>query len=589
MIKLNINSILVRLFLSFLLIIALIMATGILMFLWEKETIKAQIIDSAMDNISFLKTNFENEIYNIKQLQYNLASDTILNKLATQYQWMTKSEYYLSVVDVQQRLKVIKNSNSYIKDVAIYFPGMKYKISAEDGYHDFDDKEYKSLFKSQLDSKYPLIIDKSRLFSTSVHPNVFKIDDTPLYLAVIDLPEDKIREFIARYSKYSESNTAIYDYASGTWLFNTQSELGSTNDARLSLITGSSGNKLNTTANIEGKDFYIISEYSGYLNVSFIQYVPIEDIFRVPNQYGSFLWYYAALSFVIMVAYAGFIYKFVKSPMNTLLASFQRVEAGYLDTRVQQKAASEFNDLFEGFNKMVFHLNELIDRVYKQEIYAKNAELKQLQSQINPHFLYNSYFLLYRMLRDQETENAESLACYLGEYFKHITRNAAEMVSLQKEVDHARNYAHIQQMRFPERLTVTFGEIPEKYRAFMVPRVFLQPMIENAFEHGLKTTKKDGFVKVDFEDTGTGLLISIEDSGCGLQESDIEALQNKLVAADESMETTGIINVHKRIMLGYGPASGITFIKSGYGGLKVEIRINPKSENHQEGNVKGNV
>jgi len=545
--------------------------------MWEKQTIQSQIKNSALDNVSFLQNNMENEIENIKLLQNNLSNDITLNELVTQYSNLPTYEYYTLITDVQQRLKVMKNSNNYIEDVIVYILGMGKTISAKDGYSNFDNTEYSRLFQIQLNAKYPLIIDSSEIYATSLYPFIVKKEEAPLYLVKVMLSESSIKNFLGKFSKYNASNTALYDCTSGDWIFNAQSSLGSVNDAKLDLIAKTSGKNQDFIASISGKKYYVLSTYSKYLNASFVQYVPLEDIFSVPDRYGNFLWIYAAISIIIMLLYSFSTYRFVKYPINTLLKSFRRLESGDMGARVQLKAANEFNDLFEGFNKMVFRLNELIDRVYRQELYAKKSELKQLQSQINPHFLYNSYFMLHRLIKHRDLENAELLSSYLGKYLQYITRNALEEVPLQNELVHARSYAQIQQMRFSRWLSVEFGEIPEKFREFMVPYLILQPILENSFEHGLKSTMKNGLIRIGFEDIGTGLLISIEDSGNDLQDSDIEILQRKLLITGDGMEITGIINVHKRIALKYGPGSGITVSRSALGGLRVEIRIFPES------------
>lgn len=185
-------------------------------------------------------------------------------------------------------------------------------------------------------------------------------------------------------------------------------------------------------------------------------------------------------------------YRLVKNPINKIVESFRRLEQGALDVNIQFKASDEFNYLYEEFNTMVDCLNTLIDNNYKQQIYIQKAELKQLQSQINPHFLYNSYFILRRMILDRDFENAENLSNYLGTYFQYITRNVMEGVTLQKEMEHAISYARIQQMRFSERMAVEFGEVPPKYRNLIVPRLIMQPILENSIEHGLNRSAKEG-------------------------------------------------------------------------------------------------
>lgn len=571
--KLKLNSILSRLFLSFLLVMVPIMIAGIVMFSWEKQTIKKEIENSASANVSFLKNNLEKEVQNIKLLQYNLANDASVKKLISQYDVVPNYDYYTLVTDVKQRLQVMKNSSIYIDDVLLYVPGMQHTISADKGYLDFNEPEYNLLLEKHLNLKYSIMFDQSEIYDTMIYPIYPGRNKAPLYLTKVVLSQDKIKDFLRKFNNYNESDTALYDYASHSWLFSLRSNMEKQKEAQLTSISNVEGKNHDEVAVINKKKYYVTSRFSEDLNISFVQYVPLEDIFRVPDKYGYFLWLYAALSIVILLVYSYSTYKFVKYPINNLMKAFQRVEEGDFTVRAELKAANEFNFLFERFNKMVSRLNNLIDKVYKQELYAKKSELKQLQSQINPHFLYNSFFMLHRMIIDRDMENSEALSSYLGKYFQYITRNASEEVFLAMEMEHAKSYAQIQQMRFEERLKVEFGDIPEKYRNFLVPRMILQPILENSLVHGLGSTLKNGLVRISFEDTCTGLLITIEDSSDTLQDYEIEVLQKKLLKTDDNTETTGIINVHRRLELKYGNGSGISVSRSELGGLKVDIKI----------------
>ena len=120
----------------------------------------------------------------------------------------------------------------------------------------------------------------------------------------------------------------------------------------------------------------------------------------------------------------------------------------------------------------------------------QNIELKQLQSQINPHFLYNSFFNIYRLAKDEDYENLTCFTQYLGSYYQYITRSASDEVSLLDEYNHAKTYCNIQQMRFHNRLELKMAPLPEAFAGYRVPRLIMQPIIENAFEHGLKTVEK---------------------------------------------------------------------------------------------------
>ena len=134
--------------------------------------------------------------------------------------------------------------------------------------------------------------------------------------------------------------------------------------------------------------------------------------------------------------------------MKKLVSAFKRVETGELKFSIQHNASDEFQYLYTRFNAMLEYINNLIDQVYTQKIMSQKAELKQLQSQINPHFLFNSFFILQRMIQSEDKENAINFCGFLGQYFQYVTRNSIDEMPFYKEVQHARNYLEIQAIRF---------------------------------------------------------------------------------------------------------------------------------------------
>jgi len=214
-----------------------------------------------------------------------------------------------------------------------------------------------------------------------------------------------------------------------------------------------------------------------------------------------------------------------------------------------------------------------IHQEYKQRIKAQQAQLVRLQSQINTHFLYNSYFILHRMILLEDNENAVRFSQSLGTYLKFITRNDGDLTPLSKEIEHARVYAEIQAMRFSSRIRVQFGDLPNEWADTIVPRLIVQPIIENSFKYGLENKVSEGLLTISFEATGQVLSVITEDNGEELSDTDLQRLLSSLKAKDDIVETTGLINIHKRLRYHFGSGSGLEFFRSDLGGLKTVIRI----------------
>lgn len=196
---------------------------------------------------------------------------------------------------------------------------------------------------------------------------------------------------------------------------------------------------------------------------------------------------------------------------------------------------------------------------------TQQAELRHLQSQINPHFLYNSFFSLYRMAKDEDCEGMVELSSYLSEYYRYITKSAQSDVELKVDVEHARRYAQIQAMRFRRRLTVEFEELPPVYEKIMVPRLILHPLLENAFEHGLNNVEKGGLLRVWYEQKEEKLLIHVQDNGIGMTSEGLKDIRKSFLDTGEMIED-GLCNINRRLKIKFGDEFGLEiFSESGKG------------------------
>jgi two-component system sensor histidine kinase YesM len=288
-----------------------------------------------------------------------------------------------------------------------------------------------------------------------------------------------------------------------------------------------------------------------------------------------FLWF-LALGVILLFSYM--VLQLVHRPLKKLVKAFKMVEIGNFASNLQHHNRDEFNYLYSKFNQMVGKLKVLVQEVYEQTIQRQQAELRQLQSQINPHFLYNSLYLLYRMSQDRNFAGVSYLSRHLGDYFKYITQeNADDFITLHREINHARSYSAIQQLRFGDRISFIW-EVPEEASDPLltlqrnVPRLFIQPLIENAIVHGHEDTVAEGWIRLAVNDCGEFIEITVEDNGRGIPPDQMADLQRKLSAGYEE-KGHALFNVHKRLQMLFGAGSGLRLAANPHGGLSILITI----------------
>ena len=223
-------------------------------------------------------------------------------------------------------------------------------------------------------------------------------------------------------------------------------------------------------------------------------------------------------------------------------------------------------------NKMFKKVTQLIDENYAKELYAQRAVYRQLQSQINPHFLYNSFFVLQNMIREEENESASEFTKSLGQYYKFITRTERQEVALKEEVDHARVYLEIMKKRYGRRLEyeIVCGEA--ECLQIQVPRLILQPFIENVFGHGSHSGRDPMKLRRQVLREKEQIWIIIEDNGSGMEEQRLKDLAGELFKGDETKDSA-IFNINRRLKIKFGSDYGVILENSSLGGCRVCLRL----------------
>ena len=570
------NSIFGRLVLLFLVIMIPIYALGVYIYSWGLQTIKQEIFKSTVSQASFYLQGLEKEIERIRILQYDCLNDENLNRLALRWDVLDKYARAESIRQLQQRLISLKNSSLYIKNVSAYIQPIQQTVSANDVLNDIDMDKFDNIRASVGITGAQLINYKGGLYLSTLLKSNLAFNNS-LYMVEVELDQDQLRSALEHFSTYESSGSLLVQndsiiaaYGSDDTIHSIESMLKSAS------LCGDNGI---TPARSGRKNLFVVYVKSAYLDMTLVRYIPEQIILQPLSNFPVWVWVFSLATGSILLVFSVVAYKYMHKPMRELVESFHKLELGDTRVSIDHDSKNEFSYLYKRFNEMVRKLNTLIEQVYKQKILMQRAELKQLQSQINPHFLYNSFFILNTMARINGDDNMILFTKHLGEYFRFLTRNASDFIALSEELNHARTYTSIQMMRFPKRLRVSFADCPLEYINSKVPRLILQPILENAFEHGIEDMKELGIINVSFVPGESKLDIVIEDNGAGISHDTLSKLQESLNQPHDDVETaeiTGIINIHRRIRLIYGSQSGLSFSKSALGGLRVQVMLDFK-------------
>lgn len=261
-------------------------------------------------------------------------------------------------------------------------------------------------------------------------------------------------------------------------------------------------------------------------------------------------------------------------PLHLLLIdAFSHTESGDLHYRITTTPDSPFASIYASYNHMMEKMEAYVENDLKRQVLVNRANLKQLQAQISPHFIYNSYYVLYRLIKKGDRDISIQLAENLGQFFQYITRNAEDEKRLCDEVEHARSYASIQKIRFRDMLDVEIDPAPEEIANVYVPRLILQPVLENAFKYAYETVCESMRLYLHFEvQSPYQFQILVENSG-NVSDDTVKMIREKLANTDPRMETTALVNIHRRLKIYFQQSSGLEVERSSLGGLLIRMKI----------------
>lgn len=566
-------SVLTRLIISFIVILVPLYGLGMFIYNNGLAILNRELSNSMILQVSYYLDNLEIEIQRIQMLQYELLNDSDINRMATIYRALTNIETRESLLRIKNRLFALKNSSKYIKSSSVIIPYAGKEVT-DTSISEFDSEKFERMKSIAKNADASIIYADDSMYLIIPYPYSYTTGRDPIFLIVSELSKEELEKALKAMTNDPDEGVAIYSTKNGSIIATDYNDIFH-GEIRKQILKDSGEVTENAQiVSIDGTKFLVAYKRSGYFGSILYKYVPEKAVFGPLDNLKIWFVAFTVLALTVIIIYSVYVYKFIHKPLSRLVYSFSEVKKGNLDIHIEHEVDDEFRFIYRNFNSMVDELRSLIDQTYKQKLLVQRAQMKQLQSQINPHFLYNSFFILNTMARTGDYDNLEKFTEQLGKYFQFVTRSASDEVSLQKEVEHARVYTEIQALRFSNRIKVTFDELPEEFSDIIVPRLILQPLIENAFEHGLGMKKNNGILTVSFEKYQDKLHIIVENNGDDIKDEELAHILNKLSDTDESKEeVTALQNIHQRLRLKFGQEYGLIIKKGGMGGLRVIISI----------------
>lgn len=332
-----------------------------------------------------------------------------------------------------------------------------------------------------------------------------------------------------------------------------------------------------------GEQKFVVHATSQTTGWSIIGIAPLREIMIDANEIRLLIIASVALSAIFAITLHSSLTQRLIRPIRLLKNKMRQAASGYLEAKVKPSGHDEIADLSNSFNIMLENIKLLLEKSIQEQEQVQKAELRMLQAQINPHFLYNTLDSIIWMAEAGKNESVIQLVKALSKFFRLTLNKGKDWISLKTELEHAQSYLTIQQMRYRDILSYEI-DVPAELQVYPVLGMTLQPLIENALYHGIKNKRGMGLIRISGHvENERNIVLTVEDNGAGMKPERLAELQKKLMQPrdagnleDQSEGGFGLQNVHQRLRLYFGEPYGLQLESAEGEGARVFIRIPKK-------------
>lgn len=432
-------------------------------------------------------------------------------------------------------------------------------------------------FKEQMDeSLYKLVVGYVTFDTIDADESV----ENP-YVLLEDLRED-----------FETLVTITTDKESKTWLQNLLRNLDTLQDRIDDIYVNlQEGDRYDDNIEMLDNNIYILTELIQD-DIQYYIYYQTQSIELLREQLAGQLSRFVVLFLIVMAALVGtvmiiasLLVRSITKPMEELCEVTKQIAEGDFEVRVGITGNDEISDLAGSVNDMTKHLEIMVGQIKEDEKKMRNAELRLLQEQINPHFLYNALDTIVWLIEGGLNDKAVDMVVTLSNFFRLVLSHGRELITIRDEEKHVRSYLDIQRGRYHDIMDYRI-EIDEEIYPYQILKLTLQPLVENALYHGIKNTRIKGRILISGHLENGVIVLTVADNGAGMDEETLARLRKDISRPCQKTEKGfGLANVNERIHMYFGSAYGMQIDSEEGEGTVVTLTIPALLSEEQEGKI----
>lgn len=330
------------------------------------------------------------------------------------------------------------------------------------------------------------------------------------------------------------------------------------------------------TEEFQGEERMVVVKTVGYTGWKIVSVIPKENLYRNRNEINAVWMTVLAIAILMLIFVNQYLSSKIAQPLRRLEDSVKQLELEFPD-KIYVGGSVEIQHLGKTIRSMAEQMRQLMDDVVREQEQKRKNELDALQSQINPHFLYNTLDSIVWMVESERYEEAISMVTALANLFRISLSQGKTIITIAEEFQHAKNYISIQKVRYKNKFEVEFS-LDEKLKDYLTIKLVIQPILENAIYYGMEAMDGDGEILVRGYEKDGDIYIDIIDNGIGMPPEQVEILLKEGVQKRKRGSGIGLINVDQRIKLYFGEDYGLHIESEPDEGTKVTIHLPMKLE-----------
>ncbi|WP_217591898.1 sensor histidine kinase [Cohnella sp. GbtcB17] len=527
------------------------------------SVLERHIRESQLDRMTYLYRQLDNNVNQLSMMANMLLRDPTVREFRDMELYENDMNYNAlkTVQTISQKLMLQSVANAFTNSVVIYAPKIGKAVGQSSlVYYDAGDIAQRAV----PDWRYDAARDRFVLYAFDPISEQGLAENARLIVEVGFTADNIVKLLDNNDRAQSGGGTFLLDPARMTSIV----PVGSASIAdRLKAELG--GRTIESrgydTIEIDHVGYFVNYMQSEELGWYLVDYVPVQDILTPITESRRYFILFASVLLVVSLLISYVLYQNIRRPIKALIRGVQQLKKGNYAARIPVKKDNEFTFLFHKFNDMAEEIDLLVGKVYAEQLRSREATLKQLQSQINSHFLYNCLAFMKSMAVLEEKEAIIAMSVSLSKYYRYTTRNEHQLVAVREEMALVDNYLRIQGLQM-KRLRVSI-ELPDALLDKQIPRLLIQPVVENAIVHGIEPRAEAGSIVIRGSSANGEHTIVVEDDGPGMTEEARGALSRKINLPLTDEIGCGLWNVHQRLRYQFGDRSGLRFEASAAGGL----------------------